>query len=156
LLGGQTVAYGESPLRRRPTPGGMYPPERVKDIDFGQHQMAVRDGKGGRDRITLLPDRLVEPFRAHLEKVLAAQAAQFKFVVRGLQFGVAVRGQSKNCLKLLRNSYSDPELHEFLPKTWKSKNWTKRIDAFRERLETEDRFMEEIIENLHLKDQFRE
>jgi integron integrase len=44
---------------------------RVKDIDFGQYQMVVRDGKGGRDRITLLPDRLVEPLKAHLEKVVA-------------------------------------------------------------------------------------
>jgi integron integrase len=44
---------------------------RVKDIDFGQYQMVVRDGKGGRDRITLLPDRLVEPLKAHLEKVAA-------------------------------------------------------------------------------------
>jgi integron integrase len=33
--------------------------------------MVVRDGKGGRDRITLLPDRLAEPLKAHLEKVTA-------------------------------------------------------------------------------------
>ena len=27
---------------------------RVKDIDFGYNQIAVRDGKGGQDRITVL------------------------------------------------------------------------------------------------------
>ena len=42
---------------------------RVKDMDFEQHQLIVRDGKGGKDRITMLPDRLVEPLKTHLEKV---------------------------------------------------------------------------------------
>ena len=28
---------------------------RVKDIDFGLNQIIVRDGKGGRDRVTVLP-----------------------------------------------------------------------------------------------------
>ena len=29
---------------------------RVKDIDFGNHQIIVRDGKGEKDRVTVLPD----------------------------------------------------------------------------------------------------
>ena len=29
---------------------------RVKDIDFAQHQIIVRDGKGMKDRVTVLPD----------------------------------------------------------------------------------------------------
>ena len=29
----------------------------------------MRDGKGGKDRITVLPDSLVEPLRAHLQRV---------------------------------------------------------------------------------------
>lgn len=28
---------------------------RVKDLDFGQHQVIVLDGKGGKDRTTMLP-----------------------------------------------------------------------------------------------------
>ena len=28
---------------------------RVKDIDFGYNQIVVRDGKGGKDRVTVLP-----------------------------------------------------------------------------------------------------
>jgi integrase len=28
---------------------------RVKDIDFGYGQITVRDGKGGKDRVTMLP-----------------------------------------------------------------------------------------------------
>jgi len=42
---------------------------RVKDIDFPQNQLVVRDGKGGRDRVTVLPSRLQEPLRVHLKGV---------------------------------------------------------------------------------------
>lgn len=39
---------------------------RVKDIDFDRQTITVRDGKGGKDRVTVLPHSLVEPLRAHL------------------------------------------------------------------------------------------
>jgi hypothetical protein len=41
----------------------------VKDIDFGYRQILVRDGKGQKDRVTMLPQMVVEPRRLHLEKV---------------------------------------------------------------------------------------
>ena len=44
---------------------------RVKDLDFGNHQIIVRDGKGENDRITMFPDTLVEPLQQHLLKVRA-------------------------------------------------------------------------------------
>ncbi len=44
---------------------------RVKDLDFERREIVVRDGKGGKDRVTMLPDRLVEPLRAHLDRVRA-------------------------------------------------------------------------------------
>jgi integron integrase len=44
---------------------------RVKDVDFAMHQITVRDGKGGKDRVTMLPDALIEPLKTHLEKVKA-------------------------------------------------------------------------------------
>jgi len=31
---------------------------RVKDIDFGQNQIIIRDGKGMKDRVTLLPEQI--------------------------------------------------------------------------------------------------
>jgi site-specific recombinase XerD len=42
---------------------------RVKDVDFGQGQILVRDGKGDKDRVTMLPQSLVEPLQTHLERV---------------------------------------------------------------------------------------
>jgi integron integrase len=42
---------------------------RVKDIDFGRGELTVRDSKGQKDRVSVLPTRLAEPLRAHLERV---------------------------------------------------------------------------------------
>jgi len=44
---------------------------RVKDIDFERSEITVRDGKGAKDRITMLPASLKAPLQAHLEKVKA-------------------------------------------------------------------------------------
>ena len=44
---------------------------RVKDIGLESGQIVVRDGKGQKDRITMLPEKLVEPLRKHLGKVRA-------------------------------------------------------------------------------------
>lgn len=41
---------------------------RVKDVDFGYLQITVRDAKGGRDRLTMLPVTLVESLRREIEK----------------------------------------------------------------------------------------
>ena len=40
---------------------------RIKDVDFGYLQITVRDGKGGKDRITVLPVSLVEDLRRQVE-----------------------------------------------------------------------------------------
>jgi len=42
---------------------------RVKDIDFENNNIVVRDGKGKKDRITVLPEKLKEKLELHLEKV---------------------------------------------------------------------------------------
>ena len=39
---------------------------RVKDVDFERFEILVRDGKGGKDRVTMLPSSLVDSLRAHL------------------------------------------------------------------------------------------
>jgi integron integrase len=42
---------------------------RVKDVDFQTGVITVRDPKGGRDRVTMLPETLRDPLRQHLERV---------------------------------------------------------------------------------------
>jgi integron integrase len=44
---------------------------RVKDLDFDQDRICVRDGKGGKDRNTVLPTRLQDPLQRHLRRVKA-------------------------------------------------------------------------------------
>jgi integron integrase len=42
---------------------------RVKDIDFGYAKITVREGKGGKDRVTMLPINLATALERHLVKV---------------------------------------------------------------------------------------
>jgi len=42
---------------------------RVKDVEFSRREITVRDGKGGKDRRTMLPGSLVDPLRSQLERV---------------------------------------------------------------------------------------
>ena len=44
---------------------------RVKDVDFGYRQILVRDGKGAKDRVTMLPQSVIEPLQAHLARCKA-------------------------------------------------------------------------------------
>jgi integron integrase len=44
---------------------------RVQDIDFTRKEILVRDGKGAKDRITMLPESLRAPLQDHLKKVKA-------------------------------------------------------------------------------------
>jgi integron integrase len=42
---------------------------RVKDVDFLRQEVLVRDGKGQKDQVTMLPAAVREPLRAHLDAV---------------------------------------------------------------------------------------
>lgn len=44
---------------------------RVQEIDFQSSEIIVRDGKGGKDRRTMLPQSLIPPLQEHLRKVKA-------------------------------------------------------------------------------------
>lgn len=44
---------------------------RVKDVDFSRKEILIRDGKGFKDRVTMLPIALIEPLNAHLKRVKA-------------------------------------------------------------------------------------
>jgi integron integrase len=44
---------------------------RVKDVDFDRRAVLVRDGKGGKDRITVLPENLILPLQQQLAQARA-------------------------------------------------------------------------------------
>lgn len=44
---------------------------RVQDLDFGMKELTVRDGKGSKDRYTVLPERVIPALQEHLVKVKA-------------------------------------------------------------------------------------
>ena len=41
---------------------------RVKDVDFSRAEIIVRDGKGAKDRVTMLPQRIAAELQAHLQR----------------------------------------------------------------------------------------
>lgn len=51
---------------------------RVKDIDFERGQVIVREGKGKKDRVTMLPERLISPLRAQIDKVESQHSIDLK------------------------------------------------------------------------------
>lgn len=54
---------------------------RIKDIDFAKRQILIRNGKGNKDRHTVLPERMADPPRRHIEEVARQHAADVR---RGL------------------------------------------------------------------------
>ena len=42
---------------------------RVKEVDFERNQILVRAGKGNKDRVVMLPDRLRDPLQSHLARL---------------------------------------------------------------------------------------
>ncbi|MBZ0132127.1 MAG: integron integrase [Rhodocyclaceae bacterium] len=48
---------------------------RVKDVDLARNEIVVREGKGGKDRVTMIPLQLVEPLRAQIARTKAVHEA---------------------------------------------------------------------------------
>ncbi len=51
---------------------------RVKDRDFGMHPIVVHDGKGRKDRVTMLPAAIIARLRAHFTAVQAQHQADLR------------------------------------------------------------------------------
>ncbi len=69
---------------------------RVKDIDFEQSQVIVRDSKGNKDRVTMLPQSLQEPLREHLTRVKTIYEADQKNNVNGVELPHALARKHSN------------------------------------------------------------
>lgn len=47
---------------------------RVKDVEFSRREIVIRDGKGRKDRISMLPQRMARPLRVQMEAAFALHA----------------------------------------------------------------------------------
>jgi integron integrase len=56
---------------------------RIKDIDFSRHEITVRQGKGNKDRITMLPEKAVPLLHSHIE---VSQRLHEKALAEGICF----------------------------------------------------------------------
>lgn len=51
---------------------------RVKDVDLARREITIRQGKGGKDRMTMLPEQLVTSLAQHLSRVKARHEADLR------------------------------------------------------------------------------
>ena len=51
---------------------------RIKDVDFERGEIAVREGKGAKDRVTMLPQSALVPLKTHLNRVRLLHQADLK------------------------------------------------------------------------------
>jgi integron integrase len=63
---------------------------RVKDVDLDRRQISVRDGKGQKDRVTVLPERWRERLAAHLSEVRTIHARDLELGFAGTTFWPAL------------------------------------------------------------------
>jgi integron integrase len=69
---------------------------RIKDIDFEMNQITVRSGKGNKDRITMLPEKLKESLQQHLNKVKALHEDDLKNGYGSVYLPFALEKKYKN------------------------------------------------------------
>ncbi len=47
----------------------------MKDVEFSYRKLLIRDAKGAKDRVTMLPEAVIEPLKAHLVRAKALHEA---------------------------------------------------------------------------------
>lgn len=81
---------------------------RVKDIDFDFNQIVVRDGKGHKDRVTVLPESLVKPLERQIERVDAQRQSDMSNDVAGVSMPDALAEKYSNSPTQLAWQYLFP------------------------------------------------
>jgi integron integrase len=82
---------------------------RVKDVDVARGQIIIRFGKGGRDRITMLPSSLSESVTRQIERVRALHARDRENEVAGVELPYALEQKYANAGKLLAWQWLFPQ-----------------------------------------------
>lgn len=69
---------------------------RVKDVEFIRREIIVREGKGNKDRVTMLPASVIEPLKLHLAKVKLLHAQDVAAGVAGVYLPFALAKKYPN------------------------------------------------------------
>ncbi len=72
---------------------------RVQDLDFEYHQIIIRDGKGKKDRVVPLPERLAGELQVHLEQVREVHEKDLEEGCGGVSLPYALERKSPNAPK---------------------------------------------------------
>ncbi len=84
---------------------------RVKDVDFVRAEIVVRDGKGGKDRRTVLPRGLVEPLQAEIERARVLHAGDLAAGFGAVWLPHALARKYRNGEREFGWQYVFPALH---------------------------------------------
>lgn len=104
---------------------------RVMNIDFRARRIHVRDGKGRVDRLTLLPERLVENLHIHFERVRQLHEADVEDGYGRAVLPLAYANRRSNASKEFRWQFAFPSAQLFHdPETGISGRWHVHPDTF--------------------------
>jgi integron integrase len=81
---------------------------RVLDVDFDYKQILVRNAKGEKDRVTMLPQKIIEPLKKHLEKVKRLHEKDLKEGFGSVYLPYALERKYKNASRELKWQYVFP------------------------------------------------
>ena len=87
---------------------------RVQDIDFSRNEILVRDGKGAKDRITMLPESPKVPLRDHLKQVKAVHQQDVADGWGHVQLPHALDRKYPNAPKDWRWQWVFPQQHRWI------------------------------------------
>jgi integron integrase len=86
---------------------------RVQDVDFARHEIVVRDGKGGRDRRTMLPESVEPALAKHLDAVRAQHAHDLQFDCGWVELPHALARKYKNAAREWRWQWIFPATRHY-------------------------------------------
>jgi integron integrase len=81
---------------------------RVKDLDFEKKEIIIRDGKGEQDRMTMMPEKLVEPLRQQLVYARALHNLDLSMGLGEVELPFALANKYSNAARSWKWQYVFP------------------------------------------------
>ncbi len=97
---------------------------RVKDIDFDLKTITIRHGKGGKDRSTILPDKLITSLQQHLLRIMEQHRKDFLMGAGYVPLPSALYKKSPKAAQSIGWHYVFPSaIIRLYPKTGQKVRW---------------------------------